>query len=232
MAPFPVGDSTLSAEAMRLVVSSLVGKKTLARRGIIGPPPNAALAPTAVPACAQEFSGPPANATTPSGLPPTSARPSAVARDSSRRIFLLVNDGTCSPASTVAGCVNASALAVSLDISAWGLPPGTLRTCPRAHALARSLSKRSEKSRRAAAASAVPVAVAAANSFGEVQALINTTTSPLVNFTVPAYGRARERTPPAARDTSSQPWRTAPSQDCANRGARCATAERRRADPY
>lgn len=38
--PYPVGDSTLTAEAFRLIVAAMVGNKTMVRLKLRSPPPR------------------------------------------------------------------------------------------------------------------------------------------------------------------------------------------------
>ena len=95
--PYPVGDATLSAEALRLVASTLNGGKALETltESNVG-----------------------------SGLPPGNSRPNCVTHGALHRRVLIVNDGNC-VAPVWTGCTNASALSVNLNLTAWSLATGT-----------------------------------------------------------------------------------------------------------
>lgn len=122
--PFPVGDTTLSAEASRLVIKAAGGGKTQFPYTVN--PTSIAIGP------ANNF------------------RTVAVTGDATRRYVTYVNDCSASTgnpadcAGGAAGTPNATDVLLTIDLSSWGVPVGTL----------------------------VPVSLAAAGSMGEVSALV------------------------------------------------------------
>lgn len=103
-----MGDTTLSAEAARLVIIGAAGRKTLDSTTVTVP------------------------TSTPNGLPANNFRFSASTYDATRRYFLYVND--CASTSGVAahcapgtsGTVNATDVTLTVDLTSWGLPSSTV----------------------------------------------------------------------------------------------------------